>query len=91
MSNKLSSRKFAVWLMWLIITVLVILSSTIMSIVIKEESLSEIVKQSLDSFYKVSMMYLGMNVGQKTAFAISDIFKKFNKEEKKDEVDSDIE
>ena len=63
--SKLSSRKFVVWLVWLILT-----AGTVVYMFISKDS--TLVEKTLDSFFYVSMMYLGMNVGQKVGFAISD-------------------
>ena len=75
--TKLKSRKFTVWLVWLILTILVlILSITIMCVTkTMPETLAELIEKELGWFFAISMMYLGVNAGQKAAFAISDAMK----------------
>ena len=75
--SKLSSRKFIVWLVWLLLTA----GTVVYMFISKDSTLTE---NTLDSFFYVSMMYLGMNVGQKVGFAISDALfknKHYSKEE----------
>ena len=76
--SKLSSRKFVVWLVWLIIT-----AGTVVYMFISKDS--TLVEKTLDSFFYVSMMYLGMNVGQKVGFAISDALGKNKHYSKEDD------
>ena len=76
--SKLSSRKFVVWLVWLIITV-----GTVVYMFITKDS--TLVEKTLDSFFYVSMMYLGMNAGQKIGFAISDALVKNKHYSKEDD------
>lgn len=79
-SKKTDSRKFIVWLVWLLIA-LAISSYTFIT---KDSVLLEKV---LSWFFTLSMMYLGVNVGQKGALAFADALKNkySNKEETEDE------
>lgn len=70
--SKLSSRKFVVWLIWLILTIAVVVYTFI-----TQET--DLLHKALESFFAISMMYLGMNVGQKIGFAFADALAK-NKE-----------
>ena len=72
--KKTDSRKFVVWLTWLIISVLMIAWCTIVILITKQitELLVGLIEKVLAYFFAVSMMYLGVNVGQKAAFALSD-------------------
>lgn len=76
--SKLSSRKFVVWLVWLVIT-----AGTVVYMFIAKDS--ALVEKTLDSFFYISMMYLGMNVGQKVGFAISDALVKNKHYSKEDD------
>lgn len=73
-TKKTDSRKFVVWLTWLIITILVIAWCAVVMIVTKQivESLVSLAEKTLAWFFAVSMMYLGVNVGQKVGFAFAD-------------------
>ena len=72
--TKMKSRKFAVWLVWLVLTIFVIIFSTVVMVVSQSmpETLTGLIEKVLGWFFAVSMMYLGMNAGQKAAFALSD-------------------
>lgn len=72
--TKLKSRKFIVWTVWLVLTVLILAFSIGVMIVTKTmpETLTGLIEKELGWFFAVSMMYLGMNAGQKAAFALSD-------------------
>lgn len=76
--NKLSSRKFVVWLVWLILTLGVGVYAFI-------TSATSLLESTLKSFFAISMMYLGMNVGQKVGFAVSDALVKNKHYSKEDE------
>ena len=73
-TKKTDSRKFLVWLTWLIITLLVIAWCAVVMIITKQivDSLVSLAEKALSWFFAVSMMYLGMNVGQKMGFAFAD-------------------
>lgn len=79
-SKKLDSRKFIVWLVWLLIA----LAISVYTFTTKDSVLLEKV---LSWFFTLSMMYLGVNVGQKGALAFADALKNkySNKEETEDE------
>lgn len=79
-SKKTDSRKFIVWLVWLIIA----LAIGVYTFIAKDTTLLEKV---LGWFFTLSMMYLGVNVGQKGALAFADALKNkySNKEETEDE------
>ena len=79
-SKKTDSRKFIVWLVWLIIA----LAIGVYTFIAKDSTLLEKV---LGWFFTLSMMYLGVNVGQKGALAFADALKNkySNKEETEDE------
>ena len=79
-SKKTDSRKFVVWLVWLIIA----LAIGVYTFIAKDSTLLEKV---LGWFFTLSMMYLGVNVGQKGALAFADALKNkySSKEETEDE------
>lgn len=83
--TKLKSRKFAVWIVWLVLTIAVIIFSVAGIFVSKTmaDSLTGLIEKVLGWFFAVSMMYLGVNVGQKAALAFSEVLQK--KEEEGDE------
>ena len=78
--KKTDSRKFIVWLIWLLIT----LAIGVYTFIAKDSTLLEKV---LGWFFTLSMMYLGVNVGQKGALAFAEALKnKYStKEETEDE------
>lgn len=65
--SKLSSRKFVVWLVWLIITSLLIAFCAIVAIATQDAQNNAIslLETIIGYFFAISMMYLGVNVGQK--------------------------
>ena len=79
-SKKTDSRKFVVWLVWLVIALVI----GVYTFIVKDPALLEKV---LGWFFTLSMMYLGVNVGQKGALAFADALKNkySNKEETEDE------
>lgn len=78
-SKKTDSRKFIVWLVWLIIA----LAIGVYTFIAKDSTLLEKV---LGWFFTLSMMYLGVNVGQKGALAFADALKnKYSTKEEEDE------
>lgn len=78
-SKKTDSRKFIIWLVWLLIT----LAISVYTFIAKDSTLLEKV---LGWFFTLSMMYLGVNVGQKGALAFADALKnKYSIKEEKDE------
>ena len=86
-SKKTDSRKFVVWLVWLIIAVLVIAFCAVTMIITKQitDNLVGLIEKSLSWFFAISMMYLGVNVGQKVGLAFAD--KLMPKEESNIEVE----
>lgn len=70
-ADKMTSRKFLVWLVWLILTVLVLVGCVVTAIMQKgiSDIVGELIEKELSSFFAISMMYLGVNVGQKAALA----------------------
>ena len=72
--KKTDSRKFVVWLVWLIVSLLVIALCVTVIIVTKDasETMVNLIEKILSFFFAVSMMYLGVNVGQKIGFSIAD-------------------
>lgn len=86
-TKKTDSRKFVVWLTWLIITVLVIAWCAVVMIATKQivDSLVSLAEKTLAWFFAISMMYLGVNVGQKVGLAFAE---KLLKSEDKDVEDS---
>ena len=79
-SKKTDSRKFVVWLVWLVIA----LAIGVYTFIAKNSALLEKV---LGWFFTLSMMYLGVNVGQKGVLAFADALKNkpSHKEETEDE------
>lgn len=78
-SKKTDSRKFIVWIVWLIIA----LAISVYTFIAKDTALLEKV---LGWFFTLSMMYLGVNVGQKGALAFADALKnKYSTKEEEDE------
>ena len=73
-TKKTDSRKFIVWLTWLIITALVMVWCGIVIAVTKtiSDSLVSLFEKTLTWFFAISMMYLGVNVGQKVGLAFAD-------------------
>jgi hypothetical protein len=67
-TKKTDSRKFVVWLIWLILCGSVLVYTFISN----NPTLLQIV---LKYFFVISMTYLGVNVIQKGVFSITDIFK----------------
>lgn len=78
--KKTDSRKFIVWLVWL----LIVIAISVYTFIVKNASLLEKV---LEWFFILSMMYLGVNVGQKGALAFADALK--NKYSIKEETENE--
>lgn len=72
--KKTDSRKFVVWLVWLIITILVIAWCAIVMIITKQitDKMIDVILKAISYFFAISMMYLGVNVGQKVGLAFAD-------------------
>ena len=73
-SKKTDSRKFVVWITWLVISILVIAWCAVVMIVTHQivEGLVNLIEKTLAWFFAISMMYLGVNVGQKVGLAFAD-------------------
>lgn len=83
--SKLKSRKFIVWLTWLVLVFVVAAIVLVCCVknLIEASSAVEMFKAIIQDFFYISMLYLGVNVGQKAAFAFGD--KKQPEDEKKEE------
>lgn len=79
---KHTSRKFLVWVVWLVLTIGVVIFCAVAMVVSSglSESLSVLIEKALGWFFAISMMYLGVNVGQKAALALSDALGKEKEE-----------
>lgn len=64
--KKMTSRKFLVWIVWVIITIGIIVLSFF-----KKDS-DDLVKTGLQDLFFISLTYLGVNGIQKVGFAVSD-------------------
>ena len=73
-TKKTDSRKFVVWIVWLIITLLVIAFCAAVMIITKQfaDNMVGLIEKALSWFFAISMMYLGVNVGQKVGLAFAD-------------------
>lgn len=80
--NKMKSRKFVVWITWGIITLIVIAISIITIFVTKKSDSPDLIEKVLSYFFGVSMLYLGVNVGQKIGLSF---FNNKNETDEKDE------
>lgn len=88
-SNKKDSRKFFVWVTWLIVTLAIIILSSVVMIITKETpfELVSLAEKVIGFFFAVSMMYLGVNVGQKMGFAFADALTAKYESEKGDDIE----
>lgn len=82
--SKLSSRKFVIWIVWILILIAVIAYCIIVAIETKAiaDSLVSLLEKTLSYFFGVSMMYLGVNVGQKIGLSFAENLKKETDSEK---------
>lgn len=64
--SKMTSRKFLVWVTWLILIVGVIVLSFV------RNTGDDLINTALQDFFFVSITYLGVNGVQKVGFAVSD-------------------
>lgn len=73
-TKKTDSRKFIVWIVWLFVTLGVIAFCVAVMIITKKfaDNLVGLIEKSLSWFFAISMMYLGVNVGQKVGLAFAD-------------------
>ena len=74
--KKMTSRKFLVWVVWVIITIGIIVLSFF-----KKDS-DDLVKTGLQDLFFISLTYLGVNGIQKVGFAVSDAISSKTNEEK---------
>ena len=81
--SKLESRKFMVWLIWLMIAIAVIAYCVTVVIVTKEatETMGTLLEKVLGWFFGISMMYIGCNAGQKVGLNIAEAMKEKKEEE----------
>lgn len=72
--KKLESRKFVVWLVWCLITLLCLAYCVAVIFITKNftDSLSTLIEKVLGWFFGISLMYLGCNTTQKVGFAFAD-------------------
>lgn len=79
--KKIGSRKFLVWLTWLVIAVIELAVTIICLIVTKTipDSMIELMETGLSYLFFISLTYLGVNLGQKIGLAYAG---KETKEEK---------
>ncbi len=88
--TKMKSRKFFVWITWGIITLVVIATSIVTIFVTKKSDSPDLIEKVLSYFFGVSMLYLGVNVGQKIGLSF---FNNKNETDNKDcnaDKDSDV-
>jgi len=64
--NKMTSRKFLVWITWLILMIGIIVLSFV------RNTGDDLISSALQDFFFVSITYLGVNGVQKVGFAVSD-------------------
>ena len=74
--KKMTSRKFLVWIVWVIITIGIIVLSFF-----KKDS-DDLVKTGLQDLFFISLTYLGVNGIQKVGFAVSNAISSKTNEEK---------
>ena len=74
--KKMTSRKFLVWIVWVIITIAIVVLSFF-----KKDS-DDLVKTGLQDLFFISLTYLGVNGIQKVGFAVSDAISSKTNEEK---------
>lgn len=81
-TKKTDSRKFIVWIVWLFVTLGVIAFCVVAMIITKKfaDNLVSLVEKALSWFFAVSMMYLGVNVGQKVGLAFAENITKKSEE-----------
>ena len=72
----MTSRKFLVWIVWVIITIAIVVLSFF-----KKDS-DDLVKTGLQDLFFISLTYLGVNGIQKVGFAVSDAISSKTNEEK---------
>lgn len=75
--SKFKSRKFCIWITWLAIFVIISICAIIGFFVVKDKGdvFMGTLTKTLDYFFYISMLYLGVNLGQKGIYALKDIKK----------------
>lgn len=73
-SSKFQSRKFLVWIIWGAITLITAVIVVICCVkkLIEAQTAIELLQAVIQDFFYISLLYLGVNVGQKIGFAVSD-------------------
>lgn len=73
-SSKFQSRKFLVWVVWGVITFVVAVVVIICCIknILEAKTAIELLTAVIQDFFYISLLYLGVNAGQKIGFAVSD-------------------
>lgn len=73
-TNKLQSRKFVVWLVWTILSCLILVICGAVVLITKSapDSIMTLIEKVITSYLAVSLIYLGVNAGQKVGFAVSE-------------------
>lgn len=69
--SKFQSRKFLVWIVWLLITIIVVAGCCTVMIIVKQvlPPMTSIISEILGDFFIISMMYLGVNACQKVGLS----------------------
>lgn len=73
-SSKFQSRKFLVWIIWgaiALITAVIVVICCVKKL-IEAQTAIELLQAVIQDFFYISLLYLGVNVGQKIGFAVSD-------------------
>lgn len=70
--SKLKSRKFIVWIVWGVITTAVVALGLLEVVKNGTDNSADLIKAVLGYFFGVSMLYLGVNVGQKIGLNLTD-------------------
>ena len=73
-TSKFQSRKFLVWIVWGVITFVVATVVIICCIknILEAKTAIELLSAVIQDFFYISLLYLGVNAGQKIGFAVSD-------------------
>lgn len=73
-ASKFQSRKFLVWIVWGVITFVVAVVVIICCIknILEAKTAIELLTAVIQDFFYISLLYLGVNAGQKIGFAVSD-------------------
>lgn len=73
-TSKFQSRKFLVWIVWGVITFVVAVVVIICCIknILEAKTAIELLTAVIQDFFYISLLYLGVNAGQKIGLAVSD-------------------